>query len=192
MNLPAFFAGVRPLFGGELTQPQVDGINVILDAWAKSGETNLRYLAYLLATAKHETANTLQPVRETKATSDAQAKARLTRAWKAGKLPWVKADYWSAGWFGRGYVQLTHKANYAKAGKKLGIDLVADPSKAMIPEVAAQILVRGCLEGWFTGKKLSDYPHDFVESRRVVNGTDRAVMIAGYAHSFLSALEKAD
>jgi hypothetical protein len=138
------------------------------------------------------TGSTMQPVRETFATSDAVAKARLTKAWKAGKLPGVKRDYWSGGFFGRGYVQLTHKENYAKAGKALGIDLVSDPSKAMIPEIAAAILVRGMMEGWFTGKKLADYPNDFVESRRIVNGTDRAALIAGYAYQFLQAIETAD
>lgn len=29
----AFFAAVRQLFGGSLSQPQVDGINAIMDAW---------------------------------------------------------------------------------------------------------------------------------------------------------------
>ena len=185
----AFYAGVRPLFGGELTQDQVNGFEVIGEAWDKAGDGNPRHLAYILATAKHETANTMQPVRETLAKTDAKAKEILTKSWKAGKLSWVKSDYWSGGFFGRGFVQLTHKANYQKAGDKLGLDLVADPSKAMIPEVAALILVRGMLEGWFTGKKLSDFKSDFVSARAVVNGSDRATLIAGYAYHFLEALQ---
>jgi putative chitinase len=190
MSLSAFFAGVRPLFGGELSQPQVDGINTILEAWEKYGDDDPRKLAYILATAKHETANTMQPVRETLAKTDAKAKEILTKAWKAGKLPWVKKDYWSSGFFGRGFVQLTHAANYEKAGKALGIDLVANPSRAMDPTISSAILVRGMMEGWFTGKKLSDYPHDFIEARRIVNGTDKAQLIAGYAYRFLEAIEK--
>jgi predicted chitinase len=185
-----FFEAVRPMFGGSLNQSQVDGFNIIFEAWAKVGDGNVRHLAYILATAYHETARTMQPVRETLATTDAKAKERLTKAWRAGKLPWVKSDYWSNGWFGRGYVQLTHRANYEKAGEKLGIDLVSDPSKAMIPEVSALILIRGMQEGWFTGRKLSD-AKDFLEARRVVNGTDRAGQITNYAYSFLSALEAA-
>lgn len=187
----AFYAGVRPLFGGELTQDQVNGFEVIGEAWDKAGDGNLRHLAYILATCKHETANTMQPVRETLAKTDAKAKEILTKSWKAGKLSWVKSDYWSGGFFGRGFVQLTHKANYQKAGDKLGLDLVANPSKAMIPEVAALILVRGMLEGWFTGKKLSDFKSDFVSARAVVNGSDRATLIAGYAYHFLEALQAA-
>ena len=191
MNLQTFYTNIRPMFGGSLSQAQVDGFGIIFEAWRKVGSGNERHLAYILATAYHETARTMQPVRETLATTDAKAKERLTKAWKAGNLPWVKSDYWSGGWFGRGFVQLTHKANYVKAGEKLGIDLVADPSKAMIPEVSALILVRGMLEGWFTGMKLSDAA-DFREARRVVNGTDRASQIAQYADAFLSALDAMD
>jgi putative chitinase len=186
-----FFEAVRPLFGGALSQAQVDGFKIIFEAWRKVGSGNERDLAYILATAYHETARTMQPVRETLATTDAKAKERLTKAWKSGKLPWVKSDYWSGGWFGRGFVQLTHRANYVKAGEKLGVDLVSDPSKAMIPEVSALILVRGMQEGWFTGMKLSD-ASDFREARRVVNGTDRASQIAMYADAFLSALDAMD
>lgn len=186
----AFFEAVRPMFGGSLTQSQVDGFNIIFEAWDKVGNGNIRHLAYILATAYHETARTMQPVRETLAKTDAKAKEILTKAWRAGKLPWVKSDYWSSGWFGRGFVQLTWRDNYVKAGEKLGIDLVSDPSKAMIPEVSALILVRGMQEGWFTGRKLSE-AGDFLEARRIVNGTDKAGQIATYANSFLSALEAA-
>jgi hypothetical protein len=186
-----FFEAVRPMFGGSLSQQQVDGFKIIFEAWRKVGSGNERDLAYILATALHETARTMQPVRETLATTDAKVKERLTKAWRSGKLPWVKSDYWSSGWFGRGFVQLTHRANYVKASEKLGIDLVSDPSKAMIPEVSALILVRGMQEGWFTGMKLAD-ASDFREARRVVNGTDRASQIAMYADAFLSALDAMD
>ena len=186
-----FFEAVRPMFGGSLSQQQVDGFKIIFEAWRKVVSGNERDLAYILATAYHETARTMQPVRETLATTDAKAKERLTKAWKSGKLPRVKSDYWSGGWFGRGFVQLTHRENYVKAGKKLGIDLVSDPSKAMIPEVSALILVRGMQEGWFTGMKLADAA-DFREARRVVNGTDCASQIAMYADAFLSALDAMD
>lgn len=60
-------------------------------------------------------------------------------------------------YFGRGYVQLTWKANYALAGGKLGLDLVANPDLALDPGAAARILFLGMAEGWFTGKRLADY-----------------------------------
>ena len=144
--------------------------------------------AYVLATAWHETAHTMKPVRETLAKTDAKAKEILTKAWKAGKLPWVKKDYWSDGWFGRGYVQLTHKANYECAGKKLGVDLVKHPSLAMEPKIAAEVLVLGSKDGWFTGRRLLDFMtltrSDYVGARRIINGTDKADLIAGYAKQY--------
>jgi len=149
--------------------------------------------AYVLATAWHETAHTMKPVRETLAKTDAKAKEILTKAWKAGKLPWVKKDYWSDGWFGRGYVQLTHKVNYERAGKKLGVDLVKNPSLAMEPKIAAEVLVLGSKEGWFTGRRLIDFMtltrSDFVGARKIINGTDKAEMIAGYAKEYDALLK---
>jgi len=109
-------------------------------------------------------------------------------------LTWVARPYWrfdhgGRSWAGRGYVQLTHRENYERASVNLGVDLLADPNLAMQPSIAAQILVRGCTEGWFTGRKLSDYlPGDYLGARRVVNGTDRAAQIARYARNFEAAL----
>lgn len=195
MNRQAFYTAARPIFGGSMSQEQVDGCERILAACEGLA---VSWVAYLLATAKHETAQTMQPVRETLAKTDADAVGRLDRAFKAGKLPWVKRAYWAFDndgktWLGRGYVQLTHKDNYAKASKLVGLDLVANPSLAMQPEVAAKILVQGCATGMFTGKRLGDYlPGDYVNARRVVNGTDKAELIAGYAARFEGALTAAE
>jgi putative chitinase len=192
----AFFDAVRPLFGGSLSQSQVDGLTFIALAWDTHGDRDRAKLAYVLATAFHETGQTMQPVKETQFTdvvpSDAKVKERLTKAWKAGKLKGVKRDYWSGGYFGRGYVQLTHAANYQKASDKLGIDLITKPERALDPGTSARILVVGMMEGWFTGKKLGDYVGDgvdFENARRIVNGTDKAAHIAMLANSFLRALE---
>lgn len=148
--------------------------------------------AYVLATACWETAHTMEPVRETLASSDASAIARLDKAWERGQLKWVSRPYWRSGYFGRGYVQLTHEANYRKAGDKLGIDLVGNPSRALEPEIAAQILVVGSRDGWFTGAKLSDYitlqSSNYRGARRVINGTDKASVIAELARDYESEL----
>jgi hypothetical protein len=62
--------------------------------------------------------------------------------------------------------------------------------------VASQIIFEGMLEGWFTGKSLGDYVNDeftdYVNARRVVNGTDKADMLAGYAEDFEQALRDAN
>lgn len=187
----SFFAAVRPLFGGKLNQNQVNGLEALLSA---TSGLHITHRAYLLGTAQWETANTMQPVRETLAGTDDKAIAILESSWARGQLPWVKTPYWRKDrdgktFLGRGYVQLTHKANYQKASQLVGVDLVANPNAAMRPALAARILVEGCSTGLFTGKKLSDYlPGDYVGARRVVNGTDKDKEIARLAQGYEAAL----
>lgn len=206
MNRSVFFDRVRARpFAGSLTQGQVEGLDRLLDEAERIGLSDRGQLAYILATSFHETARRMQPVRETLASSDAAAIRILDAAWKAGKLPWVKTDYWrpdadGKSWLGRGDVQLTWKSNYEKMSILTGVDLVADPSLAMDPAVSAKILFEGMLTGAsgrgdFTGHALETYvagaKRDFVGARRVVNGTDKAATIAGYATAFLTALDAA-
>ncbi len=128
--------------------------------------------AYVLATTYHETAKTMEPVREA---------YWLSENWRKNNLHYYP-------WYGRGYVQITWKRNYIKAGERLGLDLTTDPDTVMNPEISTKILVRGMKEGWFTGKKLDDYINDgakdYVNSRRIVNGTDKARDIATYAEMY--------
>jgi len=197
-----FFNTIREtIFGGKLSQWQVDGIHRLLIAWAKYGDGNIQRGAKVFATATWETGRTMQPVKETQrgsvVPSDTTVQARLDKAWAEGKLPWVKKNYWKDGYFGRGDVQLTHETNYAGPArvavlKEFGVDILTHPELALRGDISAFILVRGCLEGWFTGKKLSDYIDDldepdaqdheeYMEARRVVNGRDRAREIADLA-----------
>lgn len=195
----AFFADVRTgLFGGRLRQSQVAGIEAVLDAWeATHPQGDRRWLAYMLATAFHETAATMQPVRETLAASDAAAAARLESAWARGRLGSVRTPYWRPDaegrcWLGRGLVQLTHKANYECMSRETGIDLVADPGRAMEMAVAVAILFAGMEKGLFTGRKLGDYftagRADWINARRIINGLDRAADVAAYGRCFHRAL----
>lgn len=171
---------------------QVGYSQLILD---RCKEENLlrNQAAYVLATAKWETGHTFKPVRETKANTDDRAIEILDRAWKSGRLSWVRTPYWrkdnkGKSWLGRGFVQLTWKRNYKKAGEKLGVDLLSDPNKALDPDIAASILVVGMKEGWFTGKRLDRYvtlqTSNFLAARRVVNGNDRASKIAAIARTY--------
>lgn len=97
---------------------------------------------------------------------------------------------------GRGYVQLTGRANYEKAAAMLGVDFVGIPELAMEPGNAALILLLGMREGWFTGRTLSDYlarsKSDWEGARRIVNGLDKASTIASYAKAFHAALLAAE
>lgn len=180
---------VKPLFGGQISRSQLEGLDLIRDA---SAGLPIKHRAYILATGYHETGGTMQPVREAFGSSDEDTIARLDRAFAKGQLKWVSKPYWrrdkdGKAWFGRGLVQLTFKDNYRRAGDKIGVDLVGNPDLALHPEVSVRILVRGMVEGWFTGKRLADFDiyHDM---RRVVNGTDRAGVIAAHAEKFETAL----
>jgi predicted chitinase len=201
MNRTAFYAALRggAMFPKGFKASQVEGTEAILDEAEKRGMP-LRHLAYILATAFHESAHTMQAVRETLAKTDDGAINALEKSWKAGKLSWVKTPYWrkdgdGKSWFGRGLVQITHKSNYQKLGLLIGVDLVKDPSKALELPTAVQILITGMELGSFTDKSLADYitdkRADYEGARRIVNGTDRAALIAGYAVAFEKALKAA-
>lgn len=127
--------------------------------------------AYVLATSYWETNKTMVPVKEA---------YWLSENWRKDNLRYYP-------WYGRGYVQLTWEDNYKKASKEIGVDLISNPDVALNPTVAAKILVKGMIEGWFTGKKLSDY-NNYVAMRHIINGSDKANVIASIAQDYEKAL----
>ena len=133
-------------------------------------------IAYVLATTEWETAQTFKPVREA--------------FWKSEE--WRKNNFRYYPYYGRGYVQLTWKNNYAKYSDILGIDLVNNPDLAMRENVALFIIVHGFKTGTFTGRKITEYINesktDFINARRCINGTDKANTIANLAKKYLSTL----
>jgi hypothetical protein len=147
------------------------------------------FTAYALATACHETAYTMQPVREA---------FWLPESWRSKNLRYHP-------FYGRGYVQLTWKDNYVRADRELGLGgrLNSNLDLAMEPDIAAKIMVKGMQEGWFCGDKSGQrhtlarhLPTDgaatvaqFTSARRIINGTDKAAKIAGEAIKFQSALQ---
>lgn len=186
---PAFFASVRAsLFGGKLTQAQVDTLDTIGAAWTRYGDGDPAKLAYILATAFHESGR-FKWLKEiwgpTAAQKGYEGRDDLGNT--------IKGD--GKRFMGRGLVHITGRRNYADWSKRLGVDLVAHPELAERLDYAARILVEGVMLGTFTGKKLSDYikpgSANFVNARRTVNGTDKADLIAGYALRFLAALGNA-
>ena len=203
----AFFSHIREkLFSGGLEQTQVDGINALVLAGVQNSLTVQQH-AYVLATAYHETARTMQPVREY-----GRGAGRKYGTWRTnshGVKYCLKNGSGNAVYtqeecphlfYGRGHVQLTWYDNYQRASRELNqnlpenehIDLVAQPDLALNNDISAKIIVLGMKQGWFTGKKLSDYINDhrtdFVSARRIVNGTDKADQIARYARIFETAL----
>lgn len=175
-----FFDSVREsLFNGAMNQGQVHGMEAIIREWESQDLTDLRWLAYMLATTYHETAKTMQPIEEY-----GKGKGR-----KYGKPDPVTGHIY----YGRGFVQLTWKSNYANMGKLLDISLVDNPELALKVDIATQIMFKGMIGGLFTSKKLADYfdanTEDWVNARRIINGVDCAVIIAGYAKEFLKAIK---
>lgn len=183
-DLKIFFDEVRSsLFNGKLTANQVKGMEAKLKAFREAGYP-LSWAAYALATSFHETAQRMVPVREGLSATD---------AWRKRNLRYYP-------YYGRGDVQLTWKANYEKADKELGLngDLVKNLDLALDPDISAKVMVAGMKEGWFTGKTLGTYLTEkegtlsqFVSCRRIINGTDKAQLIAGYSVKFQNALKKA-
>jgi hypothetical protein len=197
INRTSFFPSVRKeIFHGHLSQKQVDGMNFILDEWEKNSFSDLRWLAYMLGTAFHETAETMQPVHEYGGNSyftrlygiEGQNPTRARRMGNTEIGDGIK-------YCGRGYVQLTWKNNYKRMGELLGIDLVHNPDMAMVPSIAAKIMFVGMTSGpknTFSGVNLQHYFNDEVEdwegARHIINGTDHASLIAETSLKFYSAL----
>lgn len=170
-------------FGGTLTQGQVDGCNAILDTWeARPDFTDLRWLAYMMATAKWETAHTMQPIAE--------------YGHGAGHTYGVPDVQTGQAYYGRGLVQLTWKTNYAKMAALTGADLVTHPELALDPKIAALIMFDGMRDGLFTGVGLPWYFNETVDdpvnARKIINGLDRAEEIAMIHSEFWAALRAAE
>ncbi|MGN6352807.1 MAG: hypothetical protein ACTHLB_05425 [Parafilimonas sp.] len=169
-----FFDKAKLLFG-KYTQPQVDGLNAILDEWEKDpANTDIRQLAYILATVFHETGKTMQPVKE----------------W-GGEDYLRKKSYYP--YYGRDLVQTTWKENYEKVKAFSGVDVVAHPELIAQMPLAAQVAIKFMKKGHYTGKKLADYfnetKEDAINARRIINGTYKAEIITGYYAVFKAALK---
>ena len=190
---------MRYAFGG-FTQSQVDGFNEIMVAInANQSAKNPLFAAYILATVWHETAKTMQSVAEY-----GKGKTRKYGQWftnsKGQKYgirnskgaAYLQSEYQHL-YYGRGYCQLTWLDNYIKLGKMINVDLANNPDLALEPKNAANILIAGMLTGAFTGMSLSrciktGETQEFVNARKIINGTDRDKLVADYAVKFLDCI----
>ncbi len=203
LSRKVFYAKIKHgPFPGRLTQSQVDGMNDLLDVWEKSGTDDPRHLAYAFTTDFHETGAKMQPVREGFKRSDKESRAYVQRNYGHKGRDWY---CWPQGpyghvYYGRGDVQLTWYDNYLRMGKILGLPLAQKPDMVLESKVSKMILVEGMLngvshDGDFTGLSLEDFFNDRVDdptgARRIINGKDKAFLLAGYHDEFLEAVEAA-
>ncbi|HPC34408.1 MAG TPA: hypothetical protein PLP73_02000, partial [Candidatus Absconditabacterales bacterium] len=163
----------------------------IIEQAKKYGITNQKQIAYILATVKGESG--FKNIKE---------------------IGGENKKYGKDGYYGRGFVQLTHKYNYEKftkiiknknlqfkdnSGKYMAereLNLVQHPDSILKSnDLAAFILVYGMKEGLFTGKKLSDFINedkaDFYNARSIVNGMSSIPhKYKQYAEEYLSRIER--
>lgn len=156
---------------------------------ADAAVTDVRWAAYMLATVKHECADRWSPVEE---------------FGKGAGRPYgepvrvVSSDGQSHlnTYYGRGYVQITWKDNYARLGTAIGVNdqLVIFPEKALDPSTAYRIMSEGMRRGLFTGRKLGDYINDhrcdYRFARQIINGLDQADRIAAYSNTLETILQQ--
>lgn len=190
------------------------GATIVLDAWSHYGDSDPNHLAYLLATARRESAGTFFPIREApKCGGDEncreraigrllQGRAEKRNAYRQLKglppLPvstnYAKADKYGLRYYGRGFNQLTGPASYKRAGDLVGINLIANPDKALDPPTSARILIEGMLKGWFGSRKpvsyyLDQMPPQWTAARATTNpGSPNAAITAAFARDFRKCL----
>jgi hypothetical protein len=198
-----YFDSVRPsLFFGKLNEGQINGQEAILNGWETYLDSeDTRWLAYMLATTYHETSQEMLPIEE---------------YGKGQGMEYGKPDPETGQtYYGRGFVQLTWRDNYARADMEGGwIDSDScewHAENALDPFKAARIMWFGMSEGWFRsdsqGKQtLARYFNDGGEdpygAREIINGDKSKVpswsngvsignLIKGYYEKFLKALDAA-
>lgn len=209
MDRAKFYAALRldrSVFGSSLGKVQVSGMEGLLDAFETHGDGQKDTLAYGLATAYHETARRMAPIKETvmphhkdKNPSDDTVIRRLD-AWarKKGRtrnIYWRRQGRYNQAYFGRGHVQLTWEDNYQRSSGDAGVDLLRYPDQMLNPEISARVLWKGLLDGRWNGRRhgLRHYldAGDLRGARRTVNITDRWSDVAKYHRAFLAAIEAA-
>lgn len=175
--------------------------------------TDYRWAAVMLATVKWETANTFLPIHERG--SQAYFIKRYGSQTKVGKVLGNDTPEEGAIYAGEGFVQVTGENNAetlekvlpkeypeviarweAKHGKKFDLTVGDQPGDAddfkalMEPEIAYCAMSVGMRKGLFTGvgfpKYINSEKCDLLNSRRIINGTDQAEKIAGFAAQFIT------
>ena len=208
VNEKLFFEKVRKILHRRgMTDIQFQTYKQIINYWNDNpGMSDRRWLAYVMATAYHETQ--LRPVREGFKTSDAAARKHVR--WMYNKriitLPYHRADRTTGHvYYGRGYVQLTWAANYKKMGRAIGMGdkLYRNPDLVLDPDIASKVLFVGMLKGHFRYSKrrrpkgkqklklfFNKSQSNWYGARNIINGDLRknGNRVAGYGKKYNQAI----
>ena len=158
--------------------------------------TDVRLVAYTLATIKWETGNTFKPT--TEPGTDEELEKRYGSGTAAGRSLGNTEPGDGSRYKGRGYLQLTGKRNYQRVNEMLGLagtdsDLVKYPEKVLDPEIAYRVTGAMMTLGLVTNKKLGDFINsqntDYTNARKIV-GLGNAEEIATSAKKFEQILRE--
>lgn len=177
-------------FAPELKTPAAtSGFRALLEFIAADSKIeDPRWAAYMLATVRWECAGKWQPIEEYGKGAGRPYGAPAT-------VRDADGTEYSNVYYGRGYVQLTWKANYSRMSQALylGSLLVLHPEHALEPQTAYNIMSLGMRLGMFTGVGLGRFIHDdscdYLNARKIINGLDQAEKIAEFAKGFEGLLK---
>ncbi len=196
MNAKTFYDSIRrDLFGGKLTPDEVENIEAILAEYTRRKINNVCALSYIFATVYHETGKEMKPIKEYDRGGNRDYAKKLKMGGGPGKR--IPYNFPDKIYYGRGHVQVTWYENYAaltRAAKAEGKswDFLSAPELLLTIKPSIWATFHGMTTGMFTSKKLSTYftddRYDYYNARRIINGTDAAQKIAGYAELFYKAL----
>ena len=191
LNAAPSLADSQTIFGTQ----NLTYINLLVETSYNLGITETNQIAYVLATAEHETA-TFSRLYEYGGSDPYTYFMNLYgNRTDIGNRPNTDDGYT---YRGRGFAQLTGRANYEKMGQIMGVDLLNNPDLAADPILAARITVYGMKYGLFTtpntglarlDRYINDTHTDYINARKIINGNDQDILIAGYAEKYDSLLE---
>lgn len=191
INRKVTYDNIRKNFG-KLSTKQVEGFEAVFNEAERLGfGFDKRYsLIYILATIWHEVNKTMQPIEEY---GKGKGKKYGQRVWYNGKK---YIDILHI-FYGRGHVQNTWRDIYEKLtieAKKQGYDwdFVNHPELLLQMKPSIWATFYAMSSGLYTGRKLSHYfndkINDSINARKIINGTDKAVLIAGHYDKFLKSI----
>lgn len=176
---------------GKLSQSQVDGFEAIFNMWDFLNLKDIRWLAYIIATVWHETNKTMQPIEEY-----GKGKGR-----KYGQRMWYSGKYYTdiaQIFYGRGHTQNTWRDIYLRLTQTNvnGWNFVKNPELLLQMKPSIWATFYAMTTGLYTGRSLKMHfnttVNDPTGARKIINGTDKAILIRDYHYKFLEALTPND